>query len=279
MAVRGTATPQERLASILARANMPTLSEGLLFSEIRTLPSWVVRSICGEICRTLPTTIGRVVAADPHRRTRIELEQMDARHFGLELDFIVDGNPEHRAGLRRGRRADRGPDFGDEAGGRRAQRYRSGSAGGRARLLRRCGQARQFLIFGDHVAFVDEEIGDPGAFLIDADLRLAARHDESGDPHHVGEAGIGGFGHDHQRLARRFLCLGTGAVLEPVIADAQNSNEATRAQAEGAQQPPAAGARPERRVARHPFSTVRLPPHRDPHPPDRRRSALRGAAR
>src|SRR4029079_19641040 len=41
MAVRGTATPQERLAAILARANMPTLSDGLLFREILTLPSWV----------------------------------------------------------------------------------------------------------------------------------------------------------------------------------------------------------------------------------------------
>src|SRR6185312_9247570 len=37
----------------------------------------------------LADDVGRVVAADPHRRTRIELEQMDARHFGLELDFIV----------------------------------------------------------------------------------------------------------------------------------------------------------------------------------------------
>ena len=37
MAVRGIATPQLRLASILARANMPTLSEGLLFREILTL--------------------------------------------------------------------------------------------------------------------------------------------------------------------------------------------------------------------------------------------------
>src|SRR5439155_16029327 len=89
----------------------------------------------------------------------------DARDFGVELDFIVDGNAEHRAGLRRGLRADRGPDFGDEAGSRCAQRYRSGSAAGSSRLLRRCGEARQFLIFGDRIALADEQIGDPGAFL------------------------------------------------------------------------------------------------------------------
>src|SRR6185437_6589660 len=34
MAVRGTATPQLRLASMLARANVPTLSDGLLASVI-----------------------------------------------------------------------------------------------------------------------------------------------------------------------------------------------------------------------------------------------------
>src|SRR5471032_2606581 len=48
MAVRGIATPQLRLASMLARTNMPTLSAGLLASDILTWPSWLVRSICGE---------------------------------------------------------------------------------------------------------------------------------------------------------------------------------------------------------------------------------------
>src|SRR6195256_5232530 len=58
MAVRGTATPQLRLASMLARANIPTLSDGLLVIEIRTWPSWVVRSICGDTSRTRPTRSG-----------------------------------------------------------------------------------------------------------------------------------------------------------------------------------------------------------------------------
>src|SRR6185437_14324811 len=58
MAVRGTATPQLRLASILARANIPTFRDGLLVSEILTLPSWVVRSICGETRRTRPIRSG-----------------------------------------------------------------------------------------------------------------------------------------------------------------------------------------------------------------------------
>src|SRR6267378_187268 len=58
MAVRGTATPQLRLASMLARANMPTLNDGLLVSDILIWPSWVVRSICGETSRTRPTISG-----------------------------------------------------------------------------------------------------------------------------------------------------------------------------------------------------------------------------
>ena len=68
--------------------------------------------------------IGRIVPADPHRRARIEFQHVDGRHLGIQFDFVVDGNPKHRSGLRRGRRADDGPDLGDEAGGRRAQRDR-----------------------------------------------------------------------------------------------------------------------------------------------------------
>src|SRR3954453_14678503 len=165
-----------------------------------------------DLRRDLPDladNIGRVVTADAHRRTRIELQQMHARHFGFELDFIVHGNPEHRACLRRGGGADRGPDLGDEAAGGSAQRDRPGPAGGGARYLRRRSEAREFLIFGDRVAFLDEQVGDAGALLIDADLRFAARHDEAGDAHHVGEAGIGGLGHDHQRLARRVFLFRT----------------------------------------------------------------------
>src|SRR5258705_7889223 len=55
MAVRGTATPQLRLASMLARANKPTLSDGLLVRDILTWPSWVARSICRDTSRTRPT--------------------------------------------------------------------------------------------------------------------------------------------------------------------------------------------------------------------------------
>src|ERR1700710_68044 len=54
MAARGTAMPQLRLASILARANIPTFSDGLLASDIRTWPSWVARLISGETRRTRP---------------------------------------------------------------------------------------------------------------------------------------------------------------------------------------------------------------------------------
>src|SRR4051812_8975293 len=58
MAVRGTATPQLRRASILARANIPTRSAGLSVSDIRTWPSWVLRSICGDTSRTRPARSG-----------------------------------------------------------------------------------------------------------------------------------------------------------------------------------------------------------------------------
>ena len=172
--------------------------------------------------------IGRVVAADPHRRARIELQHVDARHFGVELDLVVDGDAEHRAGLRRGRRADDGPDLGDEARRRRAQRDRSAAAALLLLLpglLRRRAQPGQFLIVGDGVALADEEIGDLGAFLVGADHGLAARHDEAGDAHQVGEAGIGGFRHDDQRLARRVLFLGLRPVLEPVVRRLPSSDE------------------------------------------------------
>src|SRR4051794_2465564 len=99
IAVWGTATPQLRLASILARANMPTLSEGLLVSAMRTLPSWLVRSICGETKRTRPTRSG-APSADTRRGAGVELEQMNARNLGIELDLIVDRDADHGAGLR-----------------------------------------------------------------------------------------------------------------------------------------------------------------------------------
>ena len=93
---------------------------------------------------------------------------------------------------------------------------------GAARLRRRRGQPRQLLVVGDHLAFADQHIGDLGSLLIDPDHRFAARHDKSGDPHQVGEAGIGGFRDDDQRVARRFLLLGVGAMLKPVPAAAQD---------------------------------------------------------
>jgi len=51
---------------------------------------------------------------------------VDRGHLGVEVDLVVDGNPEQRPRLRRGRRADDGVDLGEEPGGRRAQRDRRG---------------------------------------------------------------------------------------------------------------------------------------------------------
>src|SRR6185437_5516991 len=109
--------------------------------------------------------VGLVVAGDAHGRAGIELGQMHARHFGVELELIVDGDTEHRARLRRGWCADDGPDLGDEARGRGAQRNRSVAAALLllAGLLLRRAETRQLLVVADGVALADEEIGDPGA--------------------------------------------------------------------------------------------------------------------
>ena len=164
--------------------------------------------------------VGSIVAADAHGCARIELEHVDGRYFGVEFDLVVDGNAEHRACLRRGRRADDGLDLGEEAGGGGTQRYRCLACSLLStRLLRRRAQPREFLVVGDHVALADEQVGDLGAFLIGADHGFPARHDEAGDPHQVGETGIGRFCDDHERLTRCFLLFRTRAMLEPVISD------------------------------------------------------------
>src|ERR1700733_5552579 len=42
--------------------------------------------------------VRRIVAADAHGRARIEFEDLEARDFGIEFDFVADGDPEHRPG-------------------------------------------------------------------------------------------------------------------------------------------------------------------------------------
>src|SRR3984893_16296179 len=54
--------------------------------------------------------IGLVVPANPHRRARIEFQDVDGRHFSIQFDLVVDCNPKHRGGLPRGRSSDDGPD-------------------------------------------------------------------------------------------------------------------------------------------------------------------------
>src|ERR1700686_2348597 len=65
--------------------------------------------------------VRRIIPAYAHRRARIELQHVDRRYLGIQFDFVVDGNPEHRPGLWRGRRSDDGLDLGDEARSRGAQ--------------------------------------------------------------------------------------------------------------------------------------------------------------
>ena len=193
---------------------------------IRTWPSWVARSICGEISRTLPTRSG---ASSRLIRTVAPGLSFSRWTLGTSASSSISLLTEIR---------NIGPACGEAgapttvltsvtrpAAGARSEIGPGRAAAGAPRLLRRRGQPRQFLIVGDDVAFADEEIGDLRSLLVDADRGLAARHDKAGDPHHVGEAGIGGFGDDDQRLARRFLFFRMGAVLEPVIAAAQNGKE------------------------------------------------------
>src|ERR1700728_3273642 len=67
-----------------------------------------------------PDEVRAIVAAYSRRRSRIEFQHVDGRHFGVEFDVVVDGNSKHRPGLRRGRRSDDGADLGDQSGGRSA---------------------------------------------------------------------------------------------------------------------------------------------------------------
>ena len=108
------------------------------------------------------------------------------------------------------------------AAGARSDVGAAAAAGGGSRLLGRRRQPRQFLIVGDHFAFADQQIGNLGTLLVDPDHRFPARHDKSGDPHQIGETGIGGFRNDDEGVALRFLLLRMGAVLKPVISGAQS---------------------------------------------------------
>ena len=91
-------------------------------------------------------------------------------------------------------------------------------------LCRRRGEPGQFLVLGDHVAFMDQKIGNLGPLLLDADHRFPARHDKSGDPHQIGEAGIGGLGDNDEGAAWRVFVLGMGTMLDPVIAGPKDDN-------------------------------------------------------
>ena len=132
-----------------------------------------------------------------------------------------------RAGLRRGGSTDRGPDLGDEARRRRAQgRWSAATLLLRlSGLLRRRAETNQFLIVGYRVAFAREQIGDLRTFLLGNDDGLAARHYKTGDADLIGEAGIGGFGHDDERLAGRVLFLWLGTMLPPIVRAGEHDEE------------------------------------------------------
>ena len=60
-------------------------------------------------------------------------------------------------------------------------------------------QANDFLAVRDLGALLDQDVVDAKAFLIDADLRLAMRHQEAGDANHVRETGRRRLGDDDAR--------------------------------------------------------------------------------
>jgi len=70
---------------------MPILSDGSWATDSRARPSCVVRSIWAG---TRSDQFGAIVELDPRRFPGFELWHMDARHVGLEFDFIVDHDAE-----------------------------------------------------------------------------------------------------------------------------------------------------------------------------------------
>ena len=118
----------------------------------------------------MPSEIGCVVAADAHRRARIKLQQWT---LGASASSSISMFTEMR---------NIGPACGEAgaptavltsvtrpAAGARNESVRRRPPGAPG-LLRRRSEARQFLIFGDRVAFADQQVGDPGALLVDTNL-------------------------------------------------------------------------------------------------------------
>src|ERR1700675_1598107 len=182
MAVRGIETPpQSRLASMLARANMPTLSEGLLVSDILMWPSWGGRSICGETSLRRPTRSGALSRLMRPVAPGLSFSMWSA---GTSASSSISLLTEIR---------NIGPACGEAgaptmvltsvtspaAGARSEVGAAPRPAGGGARRLGRRRQPRQFLIVGDHFAFADQQIGNLGTLLVDPDHRFPARLDKS----------------------------------------------------------------------------------------------------
>jgi len=79
--------PRTALGVDAARANMTTLSDGCA-ERYPDTAELVVRSIWAKPAHA-PDQIGRIVAADPHRRSRIEFHHLEPRALRIELDLVV----------------------------------------------------------------------------------------------------------------------------------------------------------------------------------------------
>ena len=175
-------TPQRSVMSMTARAKVPARSCGLLSSEMRIWPSWVVGSIDG---RGEPQAALEVRQADhPHGHLLAgrDLGKPLARHFRREFEIALGDEGEQRLGPRRGRRAHHGEALGDDA------RHRCVDVDRRAAAVER-GEPHQRLPGFDGFAGLGEHPGDLHPLALRPDQHLLPRHQDAGDLDRILEAG------------------------------------------------------------------------------------------
>ena len=188
-------TPQRSAMSMMARAKVPARSCGLLSSETRIWPSWVVWSTagCGE-----PQAALQVRHADhPHGRLLAEgnLGKPLSRHFRRKLEIALGDEGEQGLGPRRGHRADHGNALGDDARHRRIDLDRRTAAVRRREPHQRLSRLHGF-------AGLDQNPRDLHPLALRPDQHLLPRHQDAGDLDRVLEAGALRLHHRHRGADR-----------------------------------------------------------------------------
>ena len=133
---------------------------------------------------------------------------MYARDFGLELNLVVDRDPEQRLVLHRGRHGSyNGGAARHHTGGRSLQdRGRSCGCGGILSLAGLPGQSNERLAGCHPVSLSDQHFGHPKPGSVERHDGLLARHQEAGDTNGRRETGLRGAHHAYLHGARR-ACL------------------------------------------------------------------------